>query len=113
MLCMVPGDFDSERMARDLVERSLAACVQIGPGGTSVYRWQDAVEKSDEKLLVIKSRSEVFRDLEAAIMAVHPYDVPEIIALPVAAGHEPYLAWLTASTAASIPTSRKRDSPAE
>lgn len=99
VLCTVPPDFDAERLAAELVERSLAACVQIGPGVTSVYRWQGAVEKGAEKILLIKSRAGLFGALEAAIKASHPYEVPEIIALPVSDGHAPYLDWLAASTA--------------
>jgi len=100
VLCAVPLDFDAERLAFDLVERSLAACVQVGPGISSVYRWQGAVEKSAERLLVIKSRRELFGAIEAAIKALHPYEVPEIVALDVSAGHAPYLDWLVATTAA-------------
>lgn len=99
VLFTVPLDFDAERLAAELVERSLAACVQIGPGVTSVYRWQGAVEKGAEKILLIKSRAGIFGALEAAIKARHPYEVPEIIALPVSDGHAPYLEWLAASTA--------------
>ena len=99
VLCTVPLDFDAERLARELVERSLAACVQIGPGVTSVYRWQGATEKSEERLLIIKSRRELFGAIEAAIKSRHPYEVPEIVALEVSAGHPPYLDWLAASTA--------------
>ncbi len=99
VLCAVPADFDAERLASELVERSLAACVQIGPGVTSVYRWQGALEKGAEKILLIKSRAGLFGALEAVIKARHPYEVPEIIALPVSDGHAPYLAWLAASTA--------------
>jgi len=99
VLCAVPLNFDAERLARELVERSLAACVQIGPGVNSVYRWQGAVEKSEERLLLIKSRRGLFAALEAAIKARHPYEVPEIVALDVSVGHAPYLDWLAASTA--------------
>jgi len=99
VLCAVPLDFDAERLASELVERALAACVQIGPGLNSVYRWQGAVEKSEERLLLIKSRRGLFAALEAAIKARHPYEVPEIVALDVSAGHAPYLDWLAASTA--------------
>jgi periplasmic divalent cation tolerance protein len=99
VLCTVPKDFDAEPLARELVERSLAACVQIGPGVNSVYRWRGAVEKSEERLLLIKSRCGLFAGLEAAIKARHPYEVPEIVALEVSAGHAPYLDWLAASTA--------------
>lgn len=99
VLCTVPADFDAEGLARELVERSLAACVQIGPGLNSVYRWQGAIERSAERLLLIKSRRGLFAALEAAIKARHPYEVPEIVALDVSAGHAPYLDWLAASTA--------------
>ncbi len=98
VLCAVPSEFDCESLARDLVERSLAACVQVGPGVTSVYRWKGAVEKSSERLLLIKTRRELFSGVEAAIRAGHPYDVPEIIALSVSDGHAPYLAWIAEAT---------------
>ena len=98
VLCTIPEDFDALGLASELVERSLAACVQIGPDVTSVYRWQGALEKSAEKILLIKSRSGLFGPLEAAIKSRHPYEVPEIIALPVSNGHAPYLDWLAAST---------------
>lgn len=112
VLCTVPLDFDAESLARELVEGSLAACVQIGPAVNSVYRWQGAVEKNEERLVLIKSRRELFGALEAAIRGRHPYEVPEIIALDVSAGHPPYLDWLAASTAESPPTSPRRDSQA-
>lgn len=100
VLCAVPAEFDAESLARDLVERSLAACVQVGPGVTSIYRWKGAVEKSSERLLVIKTRRELFGGVETAIRARHPYEVPEIIALPVSEGHAPYLDWISETTAA-------------
>ena len=99
VLCAVPPEFDAEGLATDLVERSLAACVQVGPGVTSVYRWKGTVEKSSEMLLLIKTRRELFSGVEAAIRARHPYDVPEIIALSVSDGHAPYLAWIAETTA--------------
>ena len=99
VLCAVPMEFDAESLARELVERSLAACVQVGPGVTSVYRWKGAVEKSSERLLLIKTRRELFGGVETAIRARHPYEVPEIIALPVSDGHAPYLAWISEATA--------------
>lgn len=100
VLCTVPLDFDAERLASELVERSLAACVQIGPGVRSIYRWQGAVERNEERLLIVKTRPELFGALETAIKARHPYEVPEIVALKVSGGHAPYLDWLAASTAA-------------
>ena len=106
VLCTVPRDFDAEDLAGELVERSLAACVQIGPEVASVYRWQGAVERSEERLLLIKARSAQFAAIEAAIKARHPYQVPEIIALKVSDGHAPYLAWI--AEAASTSGSRAR-----
>jgi periplasmic divalent cation tolerance protein len=100
VLCTVPPDFDAENLARDLVGRSLAACVQLGPSISSVYQWQGALERSEERLILIKSRRERFDAIEKAIKALHPYEVPEIIALDVSDGHAPYLAWLGAATAA-------------
>ena len=99
VLCTVPVEFDVESLATDLVERALAACVQVGPGVTSVYRWKGAMEKSSERLLLIKTRRELFRGVETAIRARHPYELPEIIALPVSDGHAPYLAWISETTA--------------
>jgi periplasmic divalent cation tolerance protein len=88
---------DAERIARALVERRLAACVNVVPGVVSVYRWKGAVERDEERLLVIKTRAERLEDLRRALVELHPYEVPELLALPVEAGHGPYLAWLDES----------------
>jgi periplasmic divalent cation tolerance protein len=72
--------------------------VQIGPGVKSIYRWQGVVDRSEERLLIIKTRRGLFGALENAIRARHPYEVPQILALPVSDGHAPYLDWLAAST---------------
>jgi periplasmic divalent cation tolerance protein len=85
---------DAERIARALVERGLAACVNVVPGVVSVYRWKGQVEREGELLLVIKTRAERFEALREALVAMHPYEVPELIALPIENGHAPYLAWL-------------------
>jgi periplasmic divalent cation tolerance protein len=89
---------DAERIARALVERRLAACVNVVPGLTSIYAWKGAVETERELLLVIKTRRQRFEELRAALVELHPYEVPELIALPVEAGHAPYLEWLQAGT---------------
>jgi periplasmic divalent cation tolerance protein len=81
-------------LARDLVDRRLAACVNIIPGARSIYRWKEKVEDTTEWLLVIKSRRDLFPALRAAVEKLHTYEVPELIALPVVEGAEPYLAWL-------------------
>ena len=89
---------DARRIARALVERRLAACVSVVPGLTSVYSWKGAVETGDELLLIIKTRRALFEPLRAALVELHPYDVPELLALPIEAGHAPYLEWLAAGT---------------
>lgn len=102
VLCAVPVDFPCEELAGELVRAALAACVQIGPPITSVYGWKGQVETSAERLLILKTRASRFGALEAAIRARHPYEVPEIVALPLVAAHAPYLAWLEAMTARRI-----------
>jgi periplasmic divalent cation tolerance protein len=96
-LSTVPTRADAERIAQALVEHGLAACVSVVPQVLSVYRWQGEVERTEEHLLLIKTRHDRFEELRAALVAVHPYDVPELIAFDVAAAHAPYLAWLDAS----------------
>jgi periplasmic divalent cation tolerance protein len=81
-------------MAKALVEKRLAGCVQIVGPITSTYWWQGEVEMADEWLCLIKSRRDIYPQLEAAIQAIHPYDTPEILATPVAAGNPDYLQWL-------------------
>lgn len=99
VLCTVGKAEDADRLARALVERGLAACVNVVPGLASVYRWQGRVEREAELLLLIKTRADRFEALRDAIVSLHPYQVPEVIALPVQAGHAPYLAWLDAAVA--------------
>ena len=88
-----------ERLARALVERGLAACVNVVPGLVSFYRWKGEVQRDEELLLVAKTRLERFEALRAALVELHPYEVPEVVAFEVAAGHEPYLRWLDESVA--------------
>ena len=84
----------AEAIARHLVDRRLAACVQtVGPI-TSTYRWQGKVETSGEWLSLAKCHRAMFPQVEAAIREVHTYDVPEIVAMPIVAGNEDYLSWL-------------------
>ena len=93
-LTTVAAEADAERIARSLVEAGLAACVNVVPGVVSFYRWKGTVERDQEWLLVIKTRGERFEELKAALVAQHPYELPELIAMPVAGGSEPYLEWL-------------------
>lgn len=85
---------DAQKMAKALVEKRLAGCVQIVGPITSTYWWQGEVETADEWLCLIKSSRHSYPQLEATIQAVHPYDTPEILAMPVVAGNPDYLQWL-------------------
>ena len=98
VLTNVPDVELAGSLARALVERRLAACVNIMPAVQSVYQWQGAVEHASEVTLMIKSVQARYAELEAAIVAAHPYDVPEIIAIPIAAGLPVYLNWIAAET---------------
>jgi periplasmic divalent cation tolerance protein len=84
----------AEQLARHLIEDRLAACVNILPGARSIYRWKDKIEDASEFVLVIKSRRDVFDKLRAAIVRLHSYEIPEVIALPVVDGSDAYLKWL-------------------
>nr|WP_321467597.1 divalent-cation tolerance protein CutA [uncultured Desulfobulbus sp.] len=88
-----PDRKGAEKLAAHLLETQLAACVQITPC-TSIYRWQGQVEQSDEMVCTIKSRRDLFARLCREIQAMHPYDVPEILASPVVDGGFSYLDWL-------------------
>jgi periplasmic divalent cation tolerance protein len=97
VLCTVPTLETAERIAQAVVEHRLAACVSVVPGLVSIYRWKGALQRDEERLLIVKTRAERFEELRAAIVELHPYEVPEIVALPLVAGHAPYLAWLDES----------------
>lgn len=90
--CETPDD--ARRIARHLVAQRLAACVSIVPQATSVYRWKGEIQEAAELLLVIKSSRPLLAALERELARVHPYDIPEIIALPIIDGSHSYLAWL-------------------
>lgn len=85
---------EAERVARQLVDRRVAACVNLVGGVRSVYRWQGKVEDSEEILLVIKSTRALFAELQETLAAAHSYEVPEVLALPVVDGSAAYLAWM-------------------
>jgi periplasmic divalent cation tolerance protein len=94
VLTTCPDDAAAARIARGLVESGLAACVsRVGPVH-STYRWQGAIQDEPEVLLVIKTLSTRYPELEMRLKSLHPYEVPEIIALPVTVGSADYLAWL-------------------
>jgi periplasmic divalent cation tolerance protein len=87
---------NAEDISRNLVEKRLAACVQILGPLTSFYRWKGRMEQAEEWQCLIKSRADLFGKIEGAIKAVHPYETPEIIAVPVNAGSRDYLEWMSA-----------------
>lgn len=87
---------EAERIARELVERRLAACVQVVGPISSTYRWQGRIETAEEWQCWAKSRSNLYAEIEHAIRALHSYEVPEILAVPVLSGGADYLAWLEA-----------------
>lgn len=94
-LCTVPDKATGERIAQVLVEEHLAACVNLLPGVSSTYRWQGKLEKATECLLLIKTDAKHFEALKDRIKALHPYDLPEIIALPITHGSAEYLNFIS------------------
>lgn len=98
VLTNVPDNDVARRISRELVEQRLAAYVNILPGVRSVYRWQGTIEETDEITLLIKTTRDVYTKLEATLKATHPYEVPEILVLPVSGGLSSYLDWVGAET---------------
>jgi periplasmic divalent cation tolerance protein len=94
-----PDKDEALRLAEMLVERNLAACVQILPAIESVYRWQGQIERQPEALLIAKTIAAKFAELEREVRAVHSYETPEIVAVPLTALSEPYRQWLHANVA--------------
>ena len=97
VLTTVGSDEQARSMARALVERRLAACVNIVPLGCSVYRWRERIEEDEERLLLIKSEARLFSVLCEAIRELHTYETPEVLALDVRDGAPDYLRWLDES----------------
>lgn len=98
VLTTLPMESDAEKFASQLVEERLAACVSILPAMRSVYRWKEAIESADERQVLIKTTVERLAELEIRIGALHPYDVPEFLVLPITHGSPGYLSWLSQST---------------
>ena len=97
VLITAPAAAEAETLAQLLVEENLAACVQILPSMESVYRWKGKVETAAEVLLLVKTLKTHFQQLEERVRAVHSYETPEIVAIPVTAISSPYLQWLAES----------------
>jgi len=86
------------RLGHAVVAAGLAACVNVVPGLRSIYRWEGRVHDDAEVLLIVKTTAAQFDALRTHLVALHPYSVPEVVALPVVAGHEPYLEWVRTSS---------------
>jgi periplasmic divalent cation tolerance protein len=99
VLVTTPTPDRAAELARALVEERLAACGNVVPGVRSIYRWEGKVQDDAEALLVLKTTRARFEALRERVLALHPYAVPEVLALPVADGSAPYLAWIAAETA--------------
>ena len=98
VLVTAPSAEKAGEIARALVEERLAACGNVVPGLRSIYRWEGRVQDDAEALLLLKTTRRRLPALRARVLALHPYEVPEVLALPVEAGHPPYLEWIAAST---------------
>jgi periplasmic divalent cation tolerance protein len=100
VLVTAPDAEVGARIGRALVEEGLAACANLVPGVRSIYRWQGAVHDDAEVLLILKTRAALSAALAARVRALHPYQLPEVLALPVAGGSEPYLDWVRSAAEA-------------
>lgn len=98
VLTTLPADADAEAIARTLVDEQLAACVNILPPMTSIYRWKGVVERAEERQLVMKTTAVNVDVLQQRLKALHPYEVPEFLVLPISSGSPDYLSWLAAET---------------
>ena len=98
LLCTVSNAEQGAELARPLVDEGLAACVNVVAGIRSIYRWKGEVCDDPEALLIIKTRRERLADLAKRVETLHPYDTPELIALPVQAGLQAYLGWVRDET---------------
>ena len=92
--CTCPDLNTAEKIARHLVENKQAACVNVLPGITSIYRWNNHIETAEEHLLVIKSASQYYEAIENTIRSHHPYEIPEIVALPIDRALPEYINWI-------------------
>jgi periplasmic divalent cation tolerance protein len=93
-----PSVVEAEKAGKALVDGRLAACVNILPGMISHYRWQGAVERAEEAVMIVKTRASLAEPVRAAVKASHPYDTPAIVVLPIESVDETYFAWIMAST---------------
>ena len=94
----VPTVEAGKQLVRGLIERRLIACGSIVPGAHSIYRWKGAIEETAEAVVLLKTRVERWDELKQVVPTLHPYEVPELIVVPITGGHKPYLDWLSAET---------------
>jgi periplasmic divalent cation tolerance protein len=102
VLTNLPDRAAAVKLAQELVARRLAACVNVLAECTSVYRWKGGIENTAEVPVLIKTRAERYAEVEATIRSLHPYELPEIIAVPVRHGFDEYLQWVADETAIAI-----------
>ena len=93
-----PSEEEGRRIVRALVERGIIACGSVLPGATSIYRWKGALQETAEAVIMMKTTAARRLELERALPELHPYEVPELVVLPIVGGHGPYLDWLSAET---------------
>ncbi|RAI45713.1 divalent-cation tolerance protein CutA [Rhodoplanes roseus] len=93
-----PGLVEAQDAGRALIERRLAACVNILPGMVSLYRWEGAIERADEVVMIVKTRASLAEDVRAAVKERHTYTTPAIVVLPIESVDQSYLGWLLAET---------------
>jgi len=98
ILTTMPDDARTDEVARALVDERLAACVNVHAPMTSCYRWKGAIEREPERQLVIKTTRDRIAPLEARLRALHPYELPEFLVMPVESGSDAYLRWVSEST---------------
>jgi periplasmic divalent cation tolerance protein len=101
VLSTAPDPDAAERIGTSLVEEGLAACVNVVGGVTSIYRWKGGVEREREVLMILKTTGRTLGRLRSRLVELHPYEVPEILAVNVEAGHHPYLEWVRESVEAN------------
>ncbi len=100
VFCTCPDESTADMIAKTLVEEELAACVNRVGGIRSFYRWQGKIQADEEYLLIIKTRASLVHELTRRVESLHPYELPEVIAVPITAGSTAYLAWIDKNTRA-------------
>ena len=98
VLSTCPGSISAKKIAQDLVAEKLAACVNVVPGVQSYFRWTNKVDNANEYMLVIKTTVDAYESLEKRIQMLHPYELPEIVAVPIHTGLAGYLEWISTNT---------------